>query len=166
MGWGAFIIMSVAVMCAATLGMAVWKLVQTHKMARRLRQSVKFYEPLDDDYSERLHWYQSANPERVAHKLLTRLFGEPSPTYHTLTIKGGKTGHTYDIAQRFMWPIHNRTTNELLCATPYNCHKIPRGDIMLAQALYLSCPDTELQFLAVCNRMPHFIPKTRNNRSN
>lgn len=69
-----------------------------------------------------------------------------------ITVIGGATGRRYEISPRFNLPIHVPDERLYLCAGPFNGHALPFADIVLSQALYLSCPTTERDFLRLCNK--------------
>lgn len=67
-------------------------------------------------------------------------------------VRGGATGHTYRILPRALFPVVDLTSRTLLCAKPFNSWHLPMADVMLTQALYLQCPETERAFVALCNK--------------
>lgn len=110
-------------------------------------QSRNLYDPFDTTgYAAR----------RKAEALVERVLGVPASAsvYGSsgFVVKGGATGHSYRVLPRALFPIVDLTAGQMLCAKPYNSWSLPQADVMLTQALYLQCPQTERAFVAICNK--------------
>jgi len=153
-------VVSVAAVAWGTLLFFMWERVPWRKLFRSRRKDIAF----------RGKWSESTNVPfnqtldvmrafRKADMLLARVLGVSDlQMFYALrapiTVTGGATGKRYDIYRRHNFPIHAIDDNALMCGTPFDVFRLPHADIALAQALYLTCPETEREFVALCNKTP------------